>query len=77
MRFWRRRDRQNNDFGIMVGQRYRLVDHPRVAWEVEAVVRYPGEIGPHVRLRRVGMPNEGKTIALHVLRDRRFYQPAP
>jgi hypothetical protein len=40
------------------------------------VARYPGELLPHVRMHRVGSPNDGKTISLQVLRDRRYYQPA-
>jgi hypothetical protein len=40
------------------------------------VVRHPGDFVAHVRLSRVGSQHEGKTVALEVLRDRRFYQPA-
>jgi hypothetical protein len=40
------------------------------------VAHYPGDLEPHVRLSRVGAQHDGKTVALQVLRDRRFYQPA-
>jgi hypothetical protein len=76
MRLWGRRGRQDENFGISAGQRFRAVGLAPVIWEVETVARYPGELAPHVRLHRVGTPADGKTIALQVLRDRRFYQPA-
>lgn len=77
MWLWRRRGRQEDNFGISAGQRFRTVGPSSLLWEVETVARYPGEVVPHVRLHRVGMPGDGKTISLQVLRDRRFYQPAP
>ena len=43
-------------------------------WEVVSVARYPGEPLLHVQLARVGAPNDRKTVALRVLRDKRYYQ---
>ena len=48
----------------------------QAVWEVITVAHYPGDLGPHVRLSRVGSQHDGKTVSLQVLRDRRFYQPA-
>jgi hypothetical protein len=76
MRLWGRRAGQDDNFGINAGQRFRAVGAAPSLWEVEVVARYPGELLPHVRMHRVGSPNDGKTISLQVLRDRRYYQPA-
>jgi hypothetical protein len=77
MRLWGRRGSQDENYGIAAGQRFKTVGQGSMLWEVETVSRYPGEVMPHVRLHRVGTPNDGKTISLQVLRDRRFYMPAP
>jgi hypothetical protein len=73
--WWRRLGPENN-FGIAAGQRFCSVGPASALWEVIAVNRYDGDLGPHVRLSRVGVAHEGKTVSLQVLRDRRFYQPA-
>jgi hypothetical protein len=72
----RRRAKPDENFGIAPGQRFRPVGSAPSLWEVETVARHPGEVVPHVRLHRVGVPGDGKTIALNVLRDRRYFQPA-
>lgn len=77
MWFLRRRGRPDENFGIAAGQRFRPVGTIPIVWEVESLARHPGELITHVRLHRVGMPSQGKTVALQVLRDKRYYQPAP
>jgi hypothetical protein len=76
MSFWRRRPGPEDNYGIAAGQRFFSVGRAKAVWEVITVVRHPGDFVPHVRLSRVGSQHEGKTVALEVLRDRRFYQPA-
>jgi hypothetical protein len=71
-----RRRNADPNFGITAGQRFRQVGVATLVWEVAAISRYPWEALPHVRLHRVGAPGEGKTIALAVLLDARFYLPA-
>ena len=44
-------------------------------WEVTSLSLHPGAPFPHARLRRVGPPDDDKTLSLQVLRDRRFYEP--
>jgi len=61
--------------GVAPGQRYRVAGSSFSIWEVEAVARYPSEPLPHVRLVRVGAPRDRKTVALKILRDKRYYQP--
>ena len=61
--------------GIVPGQRYRVTGSALSVWEVVAVARYPSEPLLHVQLVRVGAPNDRKTVALRVLRDKRYYQP--
>ena len=77
MSIWRRRHRSDENYGIATGQRFLSVGLTKALWEVVAVARYSGEVAPHARLSRVGAKHEGKTVSLQVLRDRRFYQPAP
>jgi hypothetical protein len=76
MRFSFRRRPADDTYGIVAGQRYRSAGADQILWEVAAIARYSWEAMPHVRLNRVGRPGEEKTIALGVLRDGRFYQPA-
>lgn len=76
MSIWRRRPGPEANYGIEAGQRFFSVGRVRSVWQVVTVARYPGDVGPHVRLLRVGTEHDGKTVALNVLRDRRFYQPA-
>jgi hypothetical protein len=47
-----------------------------ILWEVGVVYRHPWEPTPHVKLHRVGMPSDVKTIALATLRDERYFAPA-
>jgi hypothetical protein len=61
--------------GVVPGQRYRVTGSTLSVWEVVSVARYPGEPLLHVQLLRVGAPNDRKTVALRVLRDKRYYQP--
>lgn len=76
MSFWRRVHGPEDNYGVAAGQRFHSVGRVGAMWEVITVARYPGDLGPHVRLSRVGAHNEGKTVSLQVLRDRRFFQPA-
>lgn len=76
MSIWRRRLGPGDNYGISTGQRFSTVGRISAVWEVIAVAHYPGDVGPHVRLSRVGAERDGKTVSLQVLRDRRFYQPA-
>jgi hypothetical protein len=76
MSFWRRRPGPEDNYGIAAGQRFFSVGRAKAVWEVVTVAQFPGDFVPHVRLLRVGSQHEAKTVALEVLRDRRFYQPA-
>jgi len=76
MSLWRRRPGLEENYGISAGQRFLSVGRARSMWEVITVARHPGDFVPHVRLCRVGSEHDGKTVALDVLRDRRFYEPA-
>lgn len=76
MSMWRRRPGPEENYGISAGQRFSSVGRAKAVWEVITVARYPGDVSPHVRLCRVGAQYDGKTVALDVLRDRRFYEPA-
>ncbi len=63
------------DFGgVATGQVFRLTGVASIRWEVGAVFR-SWEPSPHVRLTRVGVPSDMKTVALETLRDPRFFQP--
>jgi hypothetical protein len=65
------------DYGVAAGQRFRA--HGAAApilWEVGVVYRHAWEPTPHVRLHRVGVPSDVKTIALATLRDERYFAPA-
>ena len=76
MSIWRRRRGPDDNYGITIGQRFSSVGRASTVWEVITLARFPGDVTPHVRLSRVGAQHEGKTLALEVLLDRRFYQPA-
>lgn len=65
-----------NDYGIAAGQRFRANAATPILWEVAVVYRHPWEPTPHVRLHRVGVPSDVKTIALATLRDERYFAPA-
>jgi hypothetical protein len=77
MSIWRRRPGREENYGISAGQRFFSVGRTAAVWEVVNVARYAGDLAPHVRLSRVGSHHDGKTVSLEVLRDRRFYEPAP
>jgi hypothetical protein len=64
-----------DDQGVATGQRYRSAGAKAILWEVSAVLRYPWEPSPHVRLQRVGTPGDLKTIGLETLLDPRYFQP--
>ena len=74
MRF--RRSSGDENYGIAAGQRFRASGSTPILWEVGAVYRHPWEPNPHVRLHRVGVPSDVKTIALATLRDERYFAPA-
>jgi hypothetical protein len=76
MRSWWRQSNADDNYGISAGQRFFSVGRAKAVWEVVTVAPCPGHLQPHVRLSRVGSEHDGKTVALEVLRDRRFYQPA-
>jgi len=73
---FRRRLGEGDDFGISAGQRFRSRGVRSLVWEVNAVYRSPWEPTPHVRLSRVGLPHDMKTVALQTLRDDRYFEPA-
>ena len=50
-------------------------NHPVMLSYIETGKRFPSEPLLHVRLVRVGAPNDRKTVALRILRDKRYYQP--
>ena len=64
-----------DDSGVAAGQRYRSTGVKTIVWEVSAVLRYPWEPSPHVRLQRVGIPGDLKTIGLETLLDLRYFEP--
>ena len=66
---------KDENHGVTPGQRYRVAGSSFSFWEVIAIAQHPGEPVPHVRLARVGSPKDLKTVAVRVLRDRRFYEP--
>jgi hypothetical protein len=66
---------KDENLGVATGQRYRAAGNSLAIWEVVAIARYPSEPLPHVQLARVGAPHDLKTVALKVLRDKRYYQP--
>jgi len=43
-------------------------------WEVVDVSHYGDEPIPHVRLARVGAPQDTKTVSAAVLTDRRYFK---
>lgn len=60
--------------GVEVGQRFISTDRRRLLWEVVDVSRYGDEPIPHVRLARVGAPQDTKTVSAGVLTDRRYFK---
>lgn len=64
-----------DEYGIAAGQRFRSTGAKSIQWEVSAIHRYAWEPAPHVRLRRVGVPSDMKTVALETLRDDRYFEP--
>lgn len=66
----------DQDFGIAAGQRFRSHGVAAILWEVGTVYHHPWEPTPHVRLHRVGVPADMKTIALATLCDERYFAPA-
>jgi hypothetical protein len=76
MSIWWRRQGADDNYGISAGQRFFSVGRAKSMWEVVTVAQCPGDPHLHVRLSRVGSQHDGKIVALEVLRDRRFYQPA-
>jgi hypothetical protein len=68
--------RPGEEYGISQGQRFRSRSAKSLVWEVSAVYRYAWEPSPHVRLQRVGVPGDMKTIALETLQDDRYFEPA-
>ncbi len=75
MWIWQGRRKPDEDLGVVAGRRFRSLGVPPVLWEVDRIARFPGEVVAHVCLHRVGMPNDGKTISLQALLDRRLYLP--
>jgi hypothetical protein len=66
---------KDENLGVVPGQRYRVTGSSFSVWEVVVVARYPGEPMAHVQLSRVGAPRDLKTVALKILRDKRYYEP--
>jgi hypothetical protein len=60
--------------GIEVGQRFVSTDRRKLLWEVVDVSRYGDEPITHVRLARVGAPQDTKTVSAAVLTDRRYFK---
>jgi len=59
---------------IEVGQRFVSTERRKMVWEVVDVSRYGDEPIPHVRLARVGAPQDTKTVSAAVLTDRRYFK---
>lgn len=68
---WRGRPDVN---GIEVGQRFVSTQRRTMLWEVVDVSHYGDEPIPHVRLARVGAPQDTKTVSAAVLTDRRYFK---
>jgi len=77
MGLWHRLGVKDETYGIGPGRRFRSAGLALAVWEVASVQHYPGEKHTHVRLVRVGSPLDGKTVSLHVLRDRHYFEPLP
>jgi hypothetical protein len=60
--------------GIEVGQRFVSTERRTMLWEVVDVSHYGDEPIPHVRLARVGAPQDTKTVSAAVLTDRRYFK---
>jgi len=65
-----------DEYGVATGQRFRARGAKSILWEVSAIHRYEWEPAPHVRLQRVGVPGDMKTVALETLCDDRYFEPA-
>lgn len=63
--------------GIEVGQRFVSTERRTMMWEVVDVSQYGDEPIPHVRLARVGAPQDTKTVSAAVLTDRRYFKSVP
>lgn len=59
---------------IEVGQRFVSTQRRTMVWEVVEVSHYGDEPIPHVRLARVGAPQDTKTVSAAVLGDRRYFK---
>ncbi len=68
---WLGRSGQNS---IEVGQRFVSTERRTMLWEVVDVSHYGDEPIPHVRLARVGAPQDTKTVSATVLTDRRYFR---
>ena len=60
--------------GIEVGQRFVSTQRRGALWEVVEVSHFGDEPIPHVRLVRVGAPQDSKTVSAAVLTDRRYFK---
>ena len=63
-----------NVHDIEVGQRFVSTQRRTMVWEVVDVSQYGDEPIPHVRLARVGAPQDTKTVSAAVLTDRRYFK---
>jgi len=59
---------------IEVGQRFVSTQRRTMLWEVVDVSHFGDEPIPHVRLARVGAPQDTKTVSAAVLTDRRYFK---
>jgi hypothetical protein len=59
---------------IAVGQRFVSTQRRTMMWEVVDVSHYGDEPITHVRLARVGAPQDTKTVSAAVLMDRRYFK---
>jgi hypothetical protein len=59
---------------IEVGQRFISTERRKMLWEVVDVSHFGDEPIPHVRLARVGAPQDTKTVSAAVLADRRYFK---
>ena len=60
--------------GIEVGQRFLSTERRGKLWEVVDVSGYGDEPIQHVRLARVGTPQDTKTVSAAVLMDERYFK---
>ena len=59
---------------IEVGQRFVSTQRRTMLWEVIDVSHFGDGPIPHVRLARVGAPQDTKTVSAAVLTDRRYFK---